>query len=92
MDAYSKENTPKQLKKMIKTYPILIKDFLQHIDQYSTLDPNNPQIAKKVLRCKNNKIYGNLETEEIYAQAIVDFISGMTDRYAVTVFNELLHY
>ena len=62
MDAYSKENTPKQLKKMIKTYPILIKDFLQHIDQYSTLDPNNPQIAKKVLRCKNNKIYGNLET------------------------------
>ena len=92
MDAYSKENTPKQLKKMIKTYPILIKDFLQHIDQYSTLDPNNPQIAKKVLRCKNNKIYGNLETEEIYAQAIVDFISGMTDRYAVTVFNELLRY
>lgn len=92
MDAYSKENTPKQLKKMIKTYPILIKDFLQHIDQYSTLDPNNPQIAKKVSRCKNNKIYGNLETEEIYAQAIVDFISGMTDRYAVTVFNELLHY
>ena len=86
MDAYSKENTPKQLKKMIKTYPILIKDFLQHIDQYSTLDPNNPQIAKKVLRCKN------LETEEIYAQAIVDFISGMTDRYAVTVFNELLRY
>ena len=43
-------------------------------------------------RAKNNKIYGNLETEEIYAQAIVDFISGMTDRYAVTVFNELLHY
>ncbi|MFQ9414151.1 MAG: hypothetical protein ACLR1Q_08255 [Ruminococcus sp.] len=37
-------------------------------------------------------MYGNLETEEIYAQAIVDFISGMTDRYAVTVFNELLHY
>ena len=38
------------------------------------------------------EIYGNLETEEIYAQAIVDFISGMTDRYAVTVFNELLRY
>ena len=41
---------------------------------------------------KNKKIYGNIETKEIYAQAIIDYISGMTDRYAEEIFNELLKY
>ena len=27
-----------------------------------------------------------------YIQAILDFISGMTDRFAIKVFNELLNY
>ena len=41
---------------------------------------------------QNKKIYGKLETREIYAQAIIDYISGMTDRYAIEIFNELLRY
>ncbi|MBR2696409.1 MAG: HD domain-containing protein [Parasporobacterium sp.] len=42
--------------------------------------------------CKNRKIYGTLETKELYVSAIIDYISGMTDRYAIKVFNELLKY
>ena len=41
---------------------------------------------------KNRKIYGLLETKKIYAQAIIDYISGMTDRYAIEIFNELIRY
>ena len=44
------------------------------------------------LGCDNVKIYGKLETKEIYIQAIIDFISGMTDRYAIELFNELIEY
>lgn len=40
----------------------------------------------------NKKIYGNMEDEKIYIAAILDFISGMTDRFAIKVFNELLTY
>ena len=40
----------------------------------------------------NRKIYGRLETEEQYVRAIIDYISGMTDRFAIKVFNELLKY
>lgn len=42
--------------------------------------------------CKNRKIYGRLETKELYVQAVIDYISGMTDRFAIKVFNELLKY
>ena len=42
--------------------------------------------------CENEKIYGILSDEKIYARAVIDFISGMTDRFAIKVFNELLTY
>lgn len=44
------------------------------------------------LKCENQKIYQNLDTKEIYAQAIIDYISGMTDRFAIALFNEQLQY
>ena len=53
---------------------------------------NERQLSEKCLRCQNEKIYNQLDTEIIYAQAIIDFISGMTDRFAIKVFNELLAY
>ena len=62
------------------------------MNQYSTLIPANDDVAKQIIKYKNTKIYGNLETKEIYAQAVIDYISGMTDRYAISVFNELLRY
>ena len=42
--------------------------------------------------CKNKKIYGCLETETQYVEAILDYMSGMTDRFAIKVFGELLKY
>lgn len=90
--AYKKQDTPSELLKMKKTYPILIKDFLQHVNQYSTLEPADQELARSISKYKNRKIYGNLETETIYVQAIIDFISGMTDRYAIAVFDEMLRF
>ncbi len=92
MKEYDGEDTPRKLSQLLKVYPMLIKDFLQHINQYSLLPPHNQDVARQMLKYKNLKIYGNLETKEVYAQAILDYISGMTDRYAIAVFNELLRY
>ena len=89
MQAFDYEKTISNLQKMNRAYPVLIKDFVKHISIYSMICPEN---SKNVRRYNNIKIYGNLESKEIYAQAIIDYISGMTDRYAVAVFNELLRY
>ncbi|MBQ6765720.1 MAG: hypothetical protein IJP50_01770 [Paludibacteraceae bacterium] len=40
--------------------------------------------------CKNKKIYGTLSTFETYQQAVIDYIAGMTDVFAVKAFEELL--
>ena len=89
---YDGEKTVKRLLSLYKSYPILIKDFLQHINQFSEIQPQEKKIASSLKRYKNIRIYGKLDSDLTYAQAIIDYISGMTDRYAITIFSELIKY
>lgn len=41
---------------------------------------------------ENEKIYNSLSSNKSYFLAIIDFMSGMTDRYAVKLYNELISY
>ena len=84
IESYDGDNTINKLKEKVNVYPTLIHDFCKYLKTYFSLE--------KDVRYKNKKIYGKLETREIYAQAIIDYISGMTDRYAIEIFNELLMY
>ena len=52
--------------------------------------PNNFIDRNKVY--DNEKIYGRLENKKVYIQAIIDYISGMSDHFAIDVFNELISY
>lgn len=40
----------------------------------------------------NDKIYGRLDDKDVYVRAVIDFISGMTDQYAIKLFNEQLEF
>lgn len=55
MDLFDYTNTPVKLLKMIKIYPILIKDFLHHLNQYSNFKYTNPDVARQVEKYKNTK-------------------------------------
>ena len=44
------------------------------------------------LNCENQKIFYDLKDRNTYIQAIIDYISGMTDRFAIMLFQELLTY
>lgn len=85
INRYEGADTVKRLQELKDTYPSMITDFTEQIFCYSDIGPAD-------VRYQNKKIYGKLERREIYAQAIIDYISGMTDRYAISIFNELLRY
>lgn len=89
---YSGADTWKNLSADRKFYPTLLGAFIGWLAKYceSGSVPEEARDPEAVL--KNRKIYGKLETEKIYAQAIIDFLSGMTDRFALKVFEELLTY
>lgn len=89
--AYKGADTIPELLKMQSCYPTLITDFTDLL--YRNV---SPEIlggkSGELRRYRNEKIYGRLESRERYVQAIIDYISGMTDRYAVGVYNELLRF
>ncbi len=91
IDMYDKTRTFDNLKKLGKDYPLLAADFTDFLCKYVDKECLGEK-AGQYKRYKNEKIYGTLDTKQIYAQAIIDFISGMTDRYAIEIYNELLKY
>ena len=90
MSCYEGDKTPEQLQKLCRTSPLMGKDMLQHLCHYSELEIQG--MEKESERCHNRKIYGHLENETLYVQAILDYISGMTDKYAIKIFNEMITY
>lgn len=93
LSLYAGEKTFEKISASKRFAPSLFGFFEQWLAKYCC-----PEIVPKgdlnaeALKCENEKIYQNLETKEIYIQAIIDYISGMTDRFAITAFNELLQF
>ncbi len=93
LDAYKGEDTIAELRRRAAVYPELMTAFADWLAKYCEPELNflnNP--SETAARYKNRKIYGALETEQIYVRAILDFISGMSDTYCIKVFNELITY
>jgi len=68
-----------------------VQEFYKHLLCYTIPVPGSPLwTQEKILTRQNKKVYGQLETKEIYYRAIIDFIAGMTDNYAVEAFQQLL--
>lgn len=82
---YRKKDTLKEINsKYYNTYPLLISTFSDWLRKYSD---NNDGYSRES-KYKNCILY-DMNDEKQYLQAIIDFISGMTDSFAIKVFNEL---
>lgn len=76
-----------------KYYPLLCSSFSGWLARLCPPEylPQG-QLKELSVRCVNAKVYENLDDERVFAQAIIDFLSGMTDKFAVKVHGELLSY
>ncbi len=74
-------------------YPKSVEYFTKWLARYCSADivPAG-ELRDLSLQCVNRKIYGGLKDREIYVQAILDYISSMTDRFAIELFNETISY
>ena len=93
MDTYDGIHSFDKIRAKVKYCPMLMNSFEKWLVKYCDVNiVNDTELMDIALKCENKKIYGELLDEKIYVQAVLDFISGMTDRFAVKVFNELLTY
>lgn len=76
-------NTLIKLQNLKKFYPTLINSFTDWIIQY--LNTRNQPFYR------NEALY-NIENKEDYSRAIITYISGMTDKFAIDIYNEIIGF
>ena len=84
---YDSYNTIHKLSKYSKFYPTATLDFSDWLVKYSNIDEKTHKLRKY----RNTLIY-NIEDMMDYKQAIIDFISGMSDNYAIKIYKELTEF
>lgn len=84
---FDEYNTINKLQKYAKFYPTLTYDFTDWLIKYSNID-----LKAHSLRKYKNKIIYNIENKMDYKQAIIDYISGMSDNYAIKSYTELIEF
>ena len=82
-NAYDGENTVKNLKKLRKFYPELITEFMGWISNFSDIGERDNE---KYI----NKFVFDISNEKEYSKAIITYLSGMTDKYIVKIYNSLI--
>ena len=88
---YQGKDTVKYIEKIDFNKRKFVKGFATWLVQYIEVDESYPDWAIEIAKhCYNKKIYNNLEDEKVYIRAVIDFLSGMTDVYAINSFEELL--
>lgn len=93
LDAYKAEDTLSELRRRAKLYPELMGEFADWLSKFCDTELNLfENTNENTVKCQNRKIYSQLETPELYIQAVIDYMSGMSDNYALKVFNELITY
>lgn len=81
--AYNGENTIKNLRKMKKFYPELASEFIGWLANFDEIDERNPEQYK-------NRLFFDISKEKDYSKAIITYLSGMTDKYIVKMYNSLI--
>lgn len=84
---YDGKNTIKNLKKDTKIYTKMVVDFKKYLIKYSNIDEEYR--ARK--KYKNKMLY-NIDDFDDYKRAIVDYISCMTDKYIMGIYNDLITF
>ncbi len=84
-NTYDGNNTLNNLNVLSKSFPKLSKSFISFINNY--YDFGN----RDNLRLKNKLIF-NIENPNDYYKCILYYISGMTDNFAIEIYNEIISF
>ena len=84
-NCFDEENTGNNIQKLNKFYPKLSTGFYDFLQNYSDFG-NREEIKLK------NKVIFNITNKEDFYSSILTYISGMTDNYAIEIYNEIISF
>ena len=82
-NTYDGENTLDKIHKMKKFYPDILNNFEEWLSRYWTFERKQGA---------NNEVLFDITNENDYSKAIIYYISGMTDKFAVEMYNKIIGF
>ena len=82
-DCFDGKNTYNKIKEQSKYYPVLLGRFAKWLVDYCDIGNRDRM---------QNKIIFDIENEKEFYSAIICYIAGMTDKYAIDMYNEIIHF
>lgn len=86
-ELYAGNSTLKKLQEAKKIYPKFVGVFTKWVQKYWNLNER----ARSTLNLKN-KIIFDINKKEDYCSAIIYYISGMTDKFAMDAYEEIIRF
>ena len=80
---YAGKDTLNNMENMKRIYPNVISDFQQWLENYWSF--------KRTL-CNKNDIIFDITKEKDFCKAIIYYISGMTDNFAIDIYNKIIGF
>ena len=84
-NCFDEENTGANIQKLNKFYPKLSNGFYDFLQNYTDFG-NREEIKLK------NKVIFDITNKEDFYSSILTYISGMTDNYAIEIYNEIISF
>ncbi len=80
--AWNENNTSDELEKIARYYPNMIKEFVDWLSRYTD---------KKSEKYLNRTVF-DITKERDYKKAVITYMSGMTDKFAIDTYNEIISF
>ena len=84
-EQFDEKYTIRNLKKLKRYYPVLSNEFVGWLSDYA-------ETGSRDYEKYDNKIIYDLSNYEDYITAIIDYLSGMTDKYIIARYNEIIGF
>ena len=84
INGYNGKDTLAEIERYREIYPVLAQTFGDWLQKYSDVGRSEMRSSKY-----HNEVLYKLENRKDYVQAIIDYISGMSDSFAIKIFNEI---
>lgn len=80
---YDEKNTAYKMRKLKKMYPEVVGNFQEWLENYWNQQRKNDN---------QNDVIVNMEDEKSFSKAIIYYISGMTDNFAIDTYNKIIGF
>lgn len=87
VDKYFGEDILGAIEKESTLYPTLTSYFRKWLVRYTEIALDE----KERMQCQNKVVY-DYKNQQSYRKAVIDFISAMTDKFAIKIFNEIISF